>query len=393
MPSAREAAPELRCAPLAQRGQAPLDAPRCQSSTSSTGPYNMARSICCVLALLLAAHGAAAALASTKAPKGVQNPPQLILFTVRGCLWHARRLARLVQGWHLRASAWSWMRPALNSAAAALTAPFPVLVARDVAVESERYVASPEHRRNPCFALASPTCLAARRRRRPSQFQAGTGPQRLVPQPQSVQDAGDLVRRPAAAAAAAGGRDWQGILGLAAGLARTGWVDAPSVALCSAGPPRPGSACHSESNGSTATQALVTPISARRFACTGSCSFQCSEALKLYKKGHEIAVHTIHHKDLRQLKKSDVSARLRGGPGDGSGLDAQASPVHAQACIAMDCSVQGSCILHASCPTPSLPTPSATDADQKGDLGRARRLGQVRNSQVRPQRLPHSLFV
>lgn len=30
-----------------------------------------------------------------------------------------------------------------------------------------------------------------------------------------------------------------------------------------------------------------------RFACTKGCSFSCSEARKLHKKGHELAVHTV----------------------------------------------------------------------------------------------------
>ncbi|KAI7836286.1 hypothetical protein COHA_009835 [Chlorella ohadii] len=49
------------------------------------------------------------------------------------------------------------------------------------------------------------------------------------------------------------------------------------------------------------------------FACTSSCSFSCSEAARLYLKGHEIAVHTKNHKDLRQLGKAEIKQEIVGG--------------------------------------------------------------------------------
>lgn len=54
------------------------------------------------------------------------------------------------------------------------------------------------------------------------------------------------------------------------------------------------------------------PPAGCRFACTSACSFSCSEAVKLYRKGHELAVHTKNHRDLRQLSKAKVHALLLG---------------------------------------------------------------------------------
>ncbi|KAL4448414.1 hypothetical protein ABPG75_005633 [Micractinium tetrahymenae] len=48
------------------------------------------------------------------------------------------------------------------------------------------------------------------------------------------------------------------------------------------------------------------------FACTKGCDFSCSTAVKLWKKGHEVATHTVHHYDMRDMSYSQVSKEVLG---------------------------------------------------------------------------------
>ncbi|KAL4438251.1 hypothetical protein ABPG77_010612 [Micractinium sp. CCAP 211/92] len=48
------------------------------------------------------------------------------------------------------------------------------------------------------------------------------------------------------------------------------------------------------------------------FACTKGCEFSCSTAVSVWKKGHEVASHTVHHYDMRDMSYSQVSKEVLG---------------------------------------------------------------------------------
>lgn len=49
-----------------------------------------------------------------------------------------------------------------------------------------------------------------------------------------------------------------------------------------------------------------------QFACTHGCPFDCASAKAVFAKGHELADHTVDHKDLRTLTASQVQQQILG---------------------------------------------------------------------------------
>ncbi len=57
----------------------------------------------------------------------------------------------------------------------------------------------------------------------------------------------------------------------------------------------------------TSYSSLKRPVVPCRFACTKGCEFSCSTAVSVWKKGHEVASHTVHHYDMRDMSYSQAS--------------------------------------------------------------------------------------